>query len=910
LALGWESQPTDRVQASDFSVESGPSSPAFEFRSKNAEPAADQRLTPTTPVSPALRFVPPKPDELQKLFPHLEILELLGQGGMGAVYKARQTKLDRVVALKILPPEVGQDPAFAQRFEREARALGRLSHPAIVAIHDFGQAGGLYYLVMEFVDGSNLRQLIESGKLAPQEALAIVPQICEALQYAHDEGVVHRDIKPENILLDKKGRVKIGDFGLAKMLDRPPGSFTLTDTHQVMGTPHYMAPEQIQGSRTVDHRADIYSLGVVIYEMLTGELPLGRFEPPSRKVQVDVRLDEVVLRALERSPERGYQHASEIKTEVEAISSLGRQGQARPQPPAISPADEEELRAEARFLIRGPAIGMIVTGVLALLQSLTLATWLVPPLIRTGPPWWHSIDEQPLLLVACASLPYGLIMLIAGWQMLHLRTYTLGVLAGVMAYVMPLGILPLVAWPVAIWTHVILWKQSVQDAFAIELRRRIRASRQSDAAKAAQAPFPWGGVATGLALLLPALALIGFAIVWTQSAWTLAALTVPWFVMGCCGVAYSDTPNERAVNAAALVLFLISLIFIGYCVWIENTAWPLTAVVACAVAAFAGAGIGTAIKDTSEEEEDEEEEAEEKEEEEEEEEDNAEEEETPAASLQTPGMWMVICGGIGCWWLLRDGWGLAQAALHGEKIANRWDLLPLVAAPVVLVGGVMMRSVRWYWLVLLAAILCLPLGLPSDSAVMIVPFGIGVWSLVLLSRPEVRDAFREQAGPWEAAEAVAKAPPKPAPGTLGRAWDDWWRQRDRWFAGSVQAVLAIVFLVCLFMYFSFHLRSEAVPGNANLRHTLTELGAPGPWFRLETYPEPTVPFRWHINYLSSSMLVMLAGFGAWYAYWQIERAKREVRHLWLGSIYTIVAIWVTLSLLAAALPVYLHLTRH
>ncbi len=265
-------------------------------------------------------FTPPKPHELAQHFPQLEILDLVGHGGMGAVYKARQRGLDRMVALKILPPEVGQDPSFAERFAREARALAKLSHPNIVGVHDSGIAGGLYYLLMEYVDGVNLREAIQTKELTPEEAFAIVPQICEALQYAHDEGVVHRDIKPENILLDKRGRVKIADFGLARLLGQAQDNFTLTGTNQVMGTPRYMAPEQMQGSHEVDHRADIYSLGVVFYEMLTGELPLGRFDAPSQKVRLDVRVDDVVLRTLQKEPSRRYQHASEIKTDVEAIS--------------------------------------------------------------------------------------------------------------------------------------------------------------------------------------------------------------------------------------------------------------------------------------------------------------------------------------------------------------------------------------------------------------------------------------------------------------------------------------------------------------------------------------------------------------------------------------------------------------
>ncbi|MGA2051669.1 MAG: serine/threonine-protein kinase [Opitutales bacterium] len=269
-------------------------------------------------------FVPPKPEQLAVSFPQLEILEFIGQGGMGAVYKARQPALDRLVALKILTPQVGDDPGFAERFTREARALALLSHPNIVAVHDFGQSGGFPYFIMEYVDGLNLRQIERAGKLAPREALQIIPQICEALQFAHDEGIVHRDIKPENILVDKRGRVKIADFGLAKLLGRDlPGGAPITEAGHVIGTPHYMAPEQVEHPLEVDHRADIYSLGVVFYEMLTGELPLGKFAVPSQKAAMDQRLDDVVLRALEKEPQQRYQQASEVKTAVETIAGAG-----------------------------------------------------------------------------------------------------------------------------------------------------------------------------------------------------------------------------------------------------------------------------------------------------------------------------------------------------------------------------------------------------------------------------------------------------------------------------------------------------------------------------------------------------------------------------------------------------------
>lgn len=262
----------------------------------------------------------PSVEEIQACFPNLEISEILGKGGMGVVYKARQPQLDRFVALKILPDEADKDPAFGERFSREARALAKLNHPNIVAVYDFGQAGGHYFLMMEFVDGMNLRQLEHSKALTPQEALAITPKICDALQYAHEEGVVHRDIKPGNILIDRKGRVKIADFGLAKMLGQEKKDLSLTGEQTIMGTPHYMAPEQMNSSKTVDHRADIYSLGVVIYEMLTGELPVGRFAAPSKKVKIDVRLDEIVLKALEADPELRYQRIDEVKTQLDSIS--------------------------------------------------------------------------------------------------------------------------------------------------------------------------------------------------------------------------------------------------------------------------------------------------------------------------------------------------------------------------------------------------------------------------------------------------------------------------------------------------------------------------------------------------------------------------------------------------------------
>lgn len=284
----------------------------------------------TMPDGGAPSSVPPlSPEELADRFPQYEILECLGRGGMGVVYKARQKTLDRMVAIKLLAGEWQGDPGFATRFEREAKTLAQMSHPNIVTVHDFGEAGGLFHIVMEYIDGVNLRDLLGEGKMAPEQALVIVPPICEALEYAHGKGVVHRDIKPENLLLDRDGRIKIADFGIASLVGA---------TGEKSGTPPYMAPEQESGS--VDRRADIYALGVVLYEMLTGERPAKDIVAPSRKVQVDVKIDELVLRALEKEPERRYQTAGEFKTVVETM---------KPAPAVKPPAPPTTERTPGMF---------------------------------------------------------------------------------------------------------------------------------------------------------------------------------------------------------------------------------------------------------------------------------------------------------------------------------------------------------------------------------------------------------------------------------------------------------------------------------------------------------------------------------------------------------------------------------
>lgn len=241
--------------------------------------------------------------------PGVEILEPIGRGGMSVVYKARQG--ERVVALKVLSA-----PELAARFEREAEALGALSHPNIVRRYGCGRAGDALWIAMEFVEGDDLRRRLRPGRLPPDEALRIATEVCDALEYAHGRGVLHRDIKPENVLLDRTSRVKLADFGLAKLA----GGANLTGSGAVLGTTRYMAPEQAGAARDVDARADLYSLGAVFYEMLTGISAVGRFLPPAQKAGVDPRFDRVVLKLLCVDPAGRHASAAELRADLEKLA--------------------------------------------------------------------------------------------------------------------------------------------------------------------------------------------------------------------------------------------------------------------------------------------------------------------------------------------------------------------------------------------------------------------------------------------------------------------------------------------------------------------------------------------------------------------------------------------------------------
>jgi hypothetical protein len=347
----------------------------------------EPRSSSSTPSSGgrAAAWEPPSPEELQRLLPKYEIKSLLGRGGMGAVYKGTQKSLDRPVAIKILSAELDErEQGFAERFKNEAKAMGQLNHPGLVAVHDFGVAeGGLLYIAMEFVAGTDVSRMIaRQGRLPPDHAMAITAHVCDALAYAHGKGIIHRDIKPANIMVGYDGVVKVADFGLAKMTQSKNSG--LTQSGMAMGTLHYMAPEALTLGGSVDHRADIYAVGVMLYQMLTGKLPQGMFDPPSQQVTgLDPRYDDIVKKAIRDDREVRYQTVLELRADLDAILTApvarveapetGEQAaapaalptQARPQRTASQTAPRQQHAAVAQPGKKSSAL--LVTGTLAAL---------------------------------------------------------------------------------------------------------------------------------------------------------------------------------------------------------------------------------------------------------------------------------------------------------------------------------------------------------------------------------------------------------------------------------------------------------------------------------------------------------------------------------------------------------------
>ncbi|MEC5125245.1 protein kinase [Verrucomicrobiales bacterium BCK34] len=331
------------------------------------------------------QWMPISAGQLDPLMPGYSIHHILGRGGMGVVYLATQVSLKRPVAVKVLPPELGSDLEFEARFRREAEAMARLNHPNIIQIYDFGKTeDGHFFFVMEFVENGDLHSMIRAGHLDPDVALNIVVQICDGLHYAHSKGYVHRDIKPANILLNGEGVVKIGDFGLAKLIDPAHGSETdllgITVTGISMGTPNYIAPEQISGSGEIDQRVDIYSLGVMLYEMLTGEIPRGSFAPPSAKIGSDIRIDDVVLKAMDENREMRYQSAVNLQSDLSILqndpgkrtaANLERRGrESKWTARKVRLIDSSGAKSGGRWPVRVAAL-LLILGLLSLAVTLT-----------------------------------------------------------------------------------------------------------------------------------------------------------------------------------------------------------------------------------------------------------------------------------------------------------------------------------------------------------------------------------------------------------------------------------------------------------------------------------------------------------------------------------------------------------
>jgi len=283
-----------------------------------------QRAETSSSTGGVVRWTPPSPEHLEAMLPQYDQWQMLGCGGMGAVYQARQVSLDRLVAIKVLPPQAAEDEAeFIARFQNEARTMAKVNHPAIVAVYDFGETSDeLLYIVMEFIDGTDVAKMIQAqGKLTADHALAVTAHVCDALAYAHEHGVVHRDIKPANVLINMEGAVKVADFGLARMHD-PAQTSGLTQGGMTMGTPDYVAPEALIQGVMVDGRADLYAVGVMLYNMLTGEIPRGFFKLPSEKTGCDPRFDAIVRKAMEQEVEKRYQSAREIRRDLDQILTV------------------------------------------------------------------------------------------------------------------------------------------------------------------------------------------------------------------------------------------------------------------------------------------------------------------------------------------------------------------------------------------------------------------------------------------------------------------------------------------------------------------------------------------------------------------------------------------------------------
>ena len=339
----------------------------------------------------------PSPEELQRQFPQYEIRGVLGRGGMGAVYKAWQTSLQRFVAIKILPADVEDDGMdYAERFKQEARAMAKFSHPGIVAVYEAGETRErLLYFVMEYVGGKDVARIVtERGRLPAAEAIGIASRVCEAMAYAHERGVIHRDIKPSNVMIESDGTVKVADFGLAKFSSAERSVNTLSSLQ--IGSPDFMPPEALCGSENVDHRGDIYAVGGMLYQMLTGKAPHGRFEPPSVAVPgLDKCFDAIVDKAMHAEAGKRYSSANEMLAAITHAATIHN---------ASSPGRRRMSKPLLSMLLAG--ITLVAAGLWKRQHSATPARGDARPEVKATPipnpetavaaPWHDAFAESPL----------------------------------------------------------------------------------------------------------------------------------------------------------------------------------------------------------------------------------------------------------------------------------------------------------------------------------------------------------------------------------------------------------------------------------------------------------------------------------------------------------------------------------
>jgi serine/threonine protein kinase len=348
-------------------------------------------------------------DLLGKYLGRYHVQEQLGEGGMATVFKAYDTRLERSIAIKVIRPEKTGTTSFLARFEREARALAQLSHTNIVKVLDYGEHEGMPFLVMEFISGGTLRQVLK-GPLPYQEAAKIVAPVARALEYAHQRKIIHRDIKPANILMNESGQPMLSDFGIAKLLEMDDGD-ALTGTGVGMGTPEYMAPEQGTGASKVDQRADIYSLGVVFYEMITGRKPFQADTPlavvykqvhdplPSPRLYISGlpdSVEKVLIKVLAKSPEDRYQSMAAFAEVLENLAIGKPQVSEKSPAPVIeetydSLADPEQPASPPPLLKKHKKAVTLLLIILGLILFCCLMIWLMYFLNICPPPGpWPS----------------------------------------------------------------------------------------------------------------------------------------------------------------------------------------------------------------------------------------------------------------------------------------------------------------------------------------------------------------------------------------------------------------------------------------------------------------------------------------------------------------------------------------